>query len=229
MRLLLIEDNTELARLLTGGLSSSGFTTDVFCSAADARLALASIRYSALVLDLGLPDEDGMTILRELRRRNDPMPVLILTARGSVDDRVNGLRSGADDYLVKPFALEELVARLQALLRRPGQLLGKSLSLANLTIDTESRQIFIDGKPEVLSAREASVLELLMRRQGHVVPKKSLEDQIFGISGDVASNAVEVYVSRLRKQLLERGARVQIHTIRGVGYLITEVKNGAQV
>lgn len=229
MRLLLIEDNTELAQLLTGGLSSNGFTTDVFSSAADARLALASIRYSAMVLDLGLPDEDGMSILRELRRRNDPMPVLILTARGSVDDRVNGLRGGADDYLVKPFALEELVARLQALLRRPGQLLGKSLSLANLTIDTESRQIFIDGKPEVLSAREASVLELLMRRQGHVVPKKNLEDQIFGISGDVASNAVEVYVSRLRKQLLERGARVQIHTIRGVGYLITEDKNGVQV
>ncbi len=229
MRLLLIEDNAELARLLTGGLSSHGFETDVFSTAADARLALSGVRYSALVLDLGLPDEDGMAILRELRRRQDPMPVLILTARGSVDDRVNGLRSGADDYLVKPFALEELVARLQALLRRPGQLLGSSLSLANLVFDTESRQIFVDGNPEVFSARESAVLELLMRRQGRVVPKKSVEDQIFGISSDVASNAVEVYVSRLRKQLLERSARVQIHTIRGVGYLIAEDKNGVQV
>lgn len=229
MRLLLIEDNAELARLLTEGLSSHGFTIDVFSTAADARLALSSVRYSALVLDLGLPDENGMTILRELRRQQDPMPVLILTARGSVDDRVNGLRAGADDYLIKPFALEELAARLQALLRRPGQLLGSSLSLANLVLDTESRQIFIDGNPEIFSARESAVLELLMRRQGRVVPKKNVEDQIFGISGDVASNAVEVYVSRLRKALLERSAKVQIHTIRGVGYLITEDKNGAQV
>lgn len=228
MRLLLVEDNAELARLLTESLASKGLVTDVLYTAADARLALASIRYAALILDLGLPDDDGTTILRELRRAQDPTPVLILTARGSVDDRVAGLRNGADDYLVKPFALEELIARIQALLRRPGQLLGSSLSLANLTFDTESHQVFVGGQPQFFSARESAVLELLLRRQGRVVPKKNVEDQIFGISNDVASNAVEVYVSRLRKQLLESGAKLQIHTIRGVGYLIAEEKAGVQ-
>jgi DNA-binding response OmpR family regulator len=228
MRLLLVEDNAELARLLTESLAVKGFATDVLGTAADARQALSSVRYSALILDLGLPDDDGMSILRELRRAQDPTPVLILTARGSVDDRVAGLRSGADDYLVKPFAVEELIARIQALLRRPGQLLGSSLSLANLTFDTESHQIFVDGRPQLFSARESAVLELLLRRQGRVVPKKNVEDQIFGMSNDVASNAVEVYVSRLRKQLLGSGARLQIHTIRGVGYLIAEDKSGVQ-
>jgi DNA-binding response OmpR family regulator len=148
----------------------------------------------------------------------------VLTARDGVDDRVSGLRSGADDYLVKPFALEELVARLEAILRRPGQLLGSSLRLANLAYDTESHQVFIDGEPRVFSARETSVLEILLRRQGRVVPKKNVEDHIFGLAGDVASNAVEVYVFRLRKQLAEHGAKIQIHTVRGVGYLISEDK-----
>jgi DNA-binding response OmpR family regulator len=228
MRLLLVEDNAELARLLTAGLAAQGFAADVVETAADARLALSSIRYSALILDLGLPDEDGMTILKELRRDRDPLPVLVLTARGSVDDRVQGLRAGADDYLVKPFALEELVARLQALMRRPGELLGRSLSIANLVFDTESHQIFVDSRPELFSARESAVLELLMRRQGRVVTKKAVEDQIFGMSSDVASNAVEVYVSRLRKHLTECRARLQIHTIRGVGYMIAEDNDGAQ-
>jgi DNA-binding response OmpR family regulator len=229
MRFLLVEDNTELARLLTAGLVAQGLAADVVETAADARLALGSIRYSAMILDLGLPDEDGMNVLKELRRDRDPLPVLVLTARGSVDDRVQGLRAGADDYLVKPFALEELVARLQALMRRPGELLGRSLSIANLVFDTESRQIFVDGRPELFSARESAVLELLMRRQGRVVTKKAVEDQIFGMSSDVASNAVEVYVSRLRKHLTECQALLQIHTIRGVGYMIAEDTGSAQI
>jgi DNA-binding response OmpR family regulator len=229
MRFLLVEDNAELARLLTTGLTAQGLAADVVGTVADARVAVGSIRYSALILDLGLPDEDGMTLLRELRRDRDPLPVLVLTARGSVEDRVQGLRAGADDYLVKPFALEELVARLQALMRRPGELLGRSLSIANLVFDTESRQIFIDSRPEMFSARESAVLELLMRRQGRVVTKKAVEDQIFGMSSDIASNAVEVYVSRLRKHLTECHARLQIHTIRGVGYMIAEDTGGVQI
>ena len=180
--------------------------------------------YAALILDLGLPDGDGLALLRELRHRNNPIPVLVLTARGGLHDRVLGLRSGADDYLVKPFALEELIARLEAQLRRPGHLLGSSLRIANLEFDTINRQASIDDQPQVLSARETAVLELLMRSKGRVVSKKQVEDHIFGHSGEVASNAVEVYVHRLRKQLAERGARVQVHTIRGVGYLIAEEK-----
>jgi DNA-binding response OmpR family regulator len=224
MRLAVVEDNPELAQLLTQGLKAEGYETDLMTTAAEARAAVATTRYAALILDLGLPDGDGLSILREIRQGKDPIPVLVLTARGGLHDRVTGLRSGADDYLVKPFALEELVARLEALLRRPGQMLGRSLQVANLVFDTESRQAFIDDKPQILSAREVAVLELLMRRRDRVVSKKLVEDHIFGLSGEIASNAVEVYVHRLRKQLSERGARVQIHTIRGVGYIIAEEK-----
>lgn len=224
MRLLIVEDNIELSRLVANGLTAAGYETDVVSSAGEARDAVRSVSYAAMILDIGLPDGDGLSILHELRRRMDPLPVLVLTARGGLQDRVNGLRSGADDYLAKPFALEELVARLEAILRRPGQLLGSSLNLANLVYDTESRQVFVDGVPRVLSSRETSVLEILLRRQGRVVPKKNVEDHIFGLSGEVASNAVEVYVSRLRKQLAEYGAKILIHTIRGVGYMMAEEK-----
>ena len=224
MRLLLVEDNEELALLLIQRLSAAGYETDLLTTASEAQAAVATTRYAAMVLDLSLPDGDGLSILREIRQREDPLPVLVLTARSGLQDRVSGLRSGADDYLVKPFAFEELLARLEALLRRPGQLLGRALQIANLAFDTESRQAFIDDRPQVLSARETAVLELLMRRKDRVVSKKLVEDHIFGLSGDVASNAVEVYIHRLRKQLSDRGAKVQIHTIRGVGYLISEEK-----
>lgn len=224
MRILLVEDNVELAGLVARGLAASGYAVDVVNGLDDARIALGGIGYTAMILDLGLPDGDGMTLLRELRARQTPIPVLILTARSGVDDRVAGLNSGADDYLVKPFATEELVARIQAILRRPGQLLGRSLSLANLTYDTESRQLFIGGEPRLLSARELSVLEILLRRQGRVVPKKAIEDHIFGLTGEIASNAVEVYVSRLRKQLDAFSAAVEVRTIRGIGYLLSEVR-----
>jgi DNA-binding response OmpR family regulator len=224
MRLLVVEDNEELAGLLAKGLDAAGFEADRVTTSVEARAALSTTRYVAVVLDLGLPDGDGLAILREIRGRNDPIPVVVLTARAGVRDRVNGLRSGADDYLVKPFAFEELVARVEAVLRRPGQLLGSPLRVGNLVFDTESRQVFINEQPQTLSAREVAVLELLMRRHGRVVTKKLVEDQLFGLAGEVASNAVEVYVHRLRKQLAEHGARVQIHTMRGLGYLIAEDK-----
>ena len=225
MRLLLVEDNEELAQLLSQRVQAAGYEADLLATAADALAAVMTTRYAAMILDLGLPDGDGLAILREMRQREDPLPVLVLTARGGLQDRVSGLRSGADDYLVKPFAFEELIARLEALLRRPGQLLGRSLQIANLAFDTEGRQAFIDDKPQVLSASEMTLLELLMRRKDRVVAKRLVEDHISGPSRDVASNAVEVSIHRLRKQLSERGAKVQIHTIRGVGYLMSEVKD----
>lgn len=224
MRLLVVEDNVELAASLQARLVSAGYVVDHVESAADARAALSAMRFAAVILDLGLPDGDGLTILKEVRRRNDPVPILVLTARSGVSDRVNGLRSGADDYLVKPFAYDELVARLEALLRRPSQLAGRSLQFANLVLDTQSHEIFIDGTPQIITSREMAVLELLMSRKGRVVPKKMVEDHIFGLAGEVSSNAIEVYVHRLRRQLSERGARVVIHTIRGVGYLLAEEK-----
>jgi DNA-binding response OmpR family regulator len=222
MRLLVVEDNNDLAQLLRKGLEAVGFATDLVTTAGEARAAVATTRYAAVVLDLGLPDGDGLAVLRELRERKDATPVLVLTARGGVHDRVAGLRSGADDYLAKPFAFEELVARLQALLRRPGDLLGQLLRVGNVAFDTEARQAFVDDKPQFFSAREVAVLEILMRRSGRVVSKKLVEDHLFGLSADVGSNAVEVYIHRLRKQLADAGGKVQIHTIRGVGYLIAE-------
>jgi len=226
MRLLLVEDNAELVTLLVKGLARSGFSVDSVSNVAESDSALATMRYAAVVLDLGLPDEDGLSLLRGIRSRGDSTPVLILTARDGVTDRVTGLRSGADDYLVKPFAMEELVARLQALLRRPGNLLGRRLSFGNVSLDTEGRQVFVGGMVRPVPARETAVLEILLRRGGNVAPKRLFEDQLFGLSGDVGSNAVEVYVHRLRRMLVDFGATARIHTVRGVGYLLAEEKGG---
>src|SRR6202171_6149306 len=178
MRVLLVEDNSELVSLLKKGLIHGGFSADSVGTAADAAHVLATMRYAAIVLDLGLPDEDGISLLRDIRRRGDSTPVLVLTARDGVTDRVTGLREGADDYMAKPFALEELVARLQALLRRPGNLLGLALRLGNLTLDTVARQVFVDEQPIAFSAREVAVLEHLLRRSGRVVAKTQLETSL---------------------------------------------------
>ena len=148
----------------------------------------------------------------------------MLTARGTVADKVSGLSSGADDYLVKPFAFEELIARMRALLRRPGMYVGDVLQAGNIALDVSARQATVGGIPQTLSAREISLLELLMRRPGRVVPKRLAEDQLFGLSGDLRSNAIEVYVHRLRKQLLQAGATVEVHTVRGAGYILAEAK-----
>lgn len=227
MRLLLIEDNERFAALLKQGLANVGFAVDVMGTARDATAGLEMGRWDVVVLDRGLPDGDGLDVLTEMRRRSDTTPVLILTAHGSLKDRVTGLRSGADDYLVKPFALEELIARLQALLRRPGNLLGLALRLGNLTLDTVARQVFVDERPIAFSAREVAVLEHLMRRSGRVVAKSLLESSLYGPAQEIGSNAVEVHVHRLRRHLVETGASVQVHTVRGVGYMIGEGKEPA--
>jgi len=224
MRLLLVEDNERFAALLAQGLAAAGFTVDVLATGDDAAAVLETSRFDVVVLDLGLPDRDGLDVLAEMRRRGDATPVLILTARGSLKDRVTGLQSGADDYLVKPFALEELVARLQALLRRPGNLLGLALKLGNVTLDTVARQVFVADQPALFSPREIGVLEHLLRRSGRVVAKNLLEESLYGLSQEIGSNAVEVYVHRLRRHLAEIGATVQVHTVRGVGYMIAEDK-----
>ena len=222
MRLLLVEDNGRLLTLTKAALARAGFAADGFTTAADAEAALRSIAYSVMILDLGLPDEDGLALLRRLRTSGDTLPVLILTARGGIEERVRGLDAGADDYLVKPFANEELLARIRVLLRRPGHLLSDTLELGTLRLDTASRQVTIRDQAQFLSPREVAVLEILLRRSGRVVAKKLVEDHLFGLSEEVGSNAVEVYVHRLRKQLSEMSADIEIHTIRGVGYLIAQ-------
>lgn len=222
MRLLLVEDNARLSEIVAGGLAREGFEIDRVASVADGLSVLATTHFAAVILDLGLPDGDGLSIVHALRAQGSITPVLILTARQTVSDRVRGLEQGADDYLAKPFAFEELAARIRALLRRPSAFLGRGLSLGRLTFDTEARGMVLDDCHLSLAPREAMLLEMLLRRAGHVVPKKILEDQLYGLSEEGSSNAVEVSVHRLRKQLEELGADVAIHTVRGVGYLIRQ-------
>lgn len=222
MRLLLIEDHERFSKFVKDGLEKEGFTVDAFDTAGGGDDALATVQYEAVILDLGLPDADGLTLLREWRERGDETPVLILTARDGIDERVKGLNSGGDDYLLKPFAMEELVARIRALLRRPGGLLGLVITAGNVSFDTTAREVRIDEKTISIPRRELGVLEHLMRRNGRVVPKDVLEDKIYGFGKEVSSNSVEVHVSRLRKRLAGAGANISVHTLRGVGYLLSE-------
>jgi DNA-binding response OmpR family regulator len=163
-----------------------------------------------------------MTLLHRLRRAGNMLPVLILTARDSPDDRVAGLDGGADDYLIKPFHMPELVSRMRALLRRPNAALGVVLELGDLVLDTASRQARVGATPLVLSLREMALLELLMRRQGSVVAREAIEQGLYGFDTTLGSNALEVLVHRLRRKLAETGARAVVHTLRGVGYLLGE-------
>lgn len=221
MRVLVVEDNEELVALLETTLAKAGLDVDSARNVADADASLRTMQYAAIVLDLGLPDADGITLLDQMRRRRDLTPVLILSARNRLDDRVTGLNKGASDYLVKPFAKEELVARLRALLRRPpDQPGGSTLEVGNVSLKTDGRQAAVNGTMLPLPSREVDVLEVLLKRSGRVVSQASLQSQVFGSSQNVASNAIEVYVHRLRKVLAEAGANVQIHTIRGAGYLM---------
>ncbi|MBF0368726.1 MAG: response regulator transcription factor [Magnetococcales bacterium] len=221
MRLLFVEDNEKLLDLVPEGLKAAGFTVDSVSSVEDSLAAVDGVDYDAVILDLGLPDGDGIEVLNHLRKRQGKLvPILILTARTALGDKVDGLNKGADDYLVKPFAMAELEARVKALLRRPGGALGITLSVGNLTFDTVAREARVGEVGLPLSRRELDVLEQLMRRAGKVVPKGVMEERIYGFDEEVESNAVEVHVSRLRKSLKKSTATAAIHTIRGVGYLI---------
>ena len=222
MRLLLVEDNDRLAQLVVKGLSEAGFTVDRVARLDEAAAALATGKFDTVVLDLSLPDGDGGEWLRKRRAAGDKLPFLMLTARASTGDKVKGLNSGADDYLAKPFEMEELVARLKALLRRPGGVLGLTLELGKLSFDTVHRETAVAGRRLSLSASELTLLELLLRRAGRVVPRRLLEEGLYGFDDDVGPNSLEAHVSRLRKKLEAAEAGVQIHTLRGVGYLAAE-------
>jgi DNA-binding response OmpR family regulator len=222
MRILLLEDHDRLAQSIVQGLGGFGFGVDAFGTAERGVGASRSLDYDAVILDLGLPDRDGLEIIGELRERNAASPILILTARDRVDDRVAGLDRGGDDYLMKPFAMKELAARLRALLRRPGRVLGTILESGNLRLNTLLRQLEVNGRIVGISPREIGALELLMRQAGQVVSKRALEQALFGSSDDVNPNTVEALISRLRKRLDEIGADSSIHTLRGIGYLLRE-------
>ena len=224
VRLLVVEDEDRLSGILKSKLGEVGFTVDIAGSAADAGAALELINYDAAVLDLGLPDGDGLAVLASARRARNTLPIRILTARDAVEDRVAGLNAGADDYLTKPFAMVELVARIKALLRRPGGVLGMTLEAGNVRLDTVGRELTVGATPVRLSRRELAVLEQMMRRLGRIVPKAVLEEKLYGIDEEPDSNPIPVHVHHLRRQLEAAGASLIIHTIRGVGYILAESK-----
>ena len=218
MRIFLVEDDPLLADGLTRSLRQSDFVVDCIHDGEQADHALAAESYDVVILDLGLPKLDGFEVLKRLRRRGSTVPVLVLTARDALADRVKGLDLGADDYLTKPFDLPELEARVRALIRR-GQSGGNPLlTHGPLALDINGRRATLDGAALELSAREFGVLEVLMLRSGRVVNKEQLAEQLYGWDDEVGSNAIEVYVHRLRKKL--EPAHVTIRTIRGLGYLL---------
>lgn len=223
MRILLVEDNDRLSVLIAEALRKGGFAVDAVGVAADAEAAISSIRYDAMILDLGLPDRDGMTLLAPARRGHAAIPVLVLTARDDTQAVIEGLNRGADDYLCKPFVMDELLARLRALLRRPGQALGALLREGNVELDAAERCARVDGAGVELSRRELGALELLMRRSGRVISKSDMEDSLYGFGDEVGSNAVEVLMHRLRKKLAAASADIEIHTLRGIGYMLASL------
>lgn len=220
MRLLVIEDNLELADALSAAFERHNVHCDMAYDAGDGEQMALATQYSAIILDLGLPDEDGLALLRRLRARGQVEPIVILTARGDGPARIEGLNLGADDYLAKPFLFDELQARIEAIMRRQGGYVERQLTLGNIRLDLATREVNCDAMAIEISTRESEVLEILMRRAGHVVPKRVLEDQLFGAGDTLGSNAVEVYVHRLRRRFETANAMVRIQTVRGVGYLM---------
>ncbi|HEX4389628.1 MAG TPA: response regulator [Steroidobacteraceae bacterium] len=216
MRLLLVEDDPMIGEALRAGLKREGFTVDWVHEARAAEAVLGSEPFELLLLDLGLPGSDGLTLLRRQRERGLPIPVLILTARDAVADRVAGLDAGADDYLIKPFDLDELAARIRALLRRRAGRPAPGMEHLGVTLDPAAHRVTRDGADVALSPREFALLQLLMERPGTILSRAQLEERLYGWGEEVESNAVEVHVHGLRKKL---GADF-IRTVRGVGYRV---------
>ena len=216
LRVLLIEDDHVLGAAIRDHVLSSGHAVDWMLRLDDARLALDSVPYELVLLDLNLPDGRGLDLLRELRSSGSTVPVIITTAQDQVAIRIEGLNSGADDYLVKPFDLAEMAARIAAVARRYGGNPAPEIVSAGVAVDLGRRTVTVDGEKASLTAREWAVLERLLSRRGAIVTKSEIEDSLYAFGAEVESNAVEVYVSRLRKKL----GRDYVQTIRGLGYQV---------
>jgi two-component system OmpR family response regulator len=220
LRILAIEDEPELGRLLVVNLGKQGLAVDLAVTLGEADSFMAACAYDLVLLDLRLPDGSGLDVLRRLRGQRIEIPIIIVSAADSVEDRVIGLTGGADDYIVKPFAIEELAARIGAVLRRPGRTLGLTLATGNVTFNTVSREVEIAGVAATVPRRELAALEVLMRADGRVVTRESMEDAIYSLDDDRQSNVLESTISRLRRRLESESATIGIRVVRGVGYRI---------
>ncbi|WP_312930546.1 response regulator transcription factor [Stutzerimonas nitrititolerans] len=223
MHVLLTEDNALIASGIVAGLQAQGFAVAHAATAAQADALLRSARFDLLILDLGLPDEDGLHFLQRLRRRGIDLPVLILTARDAVTERVSGLQAGADDYLVKPFDLRELAARLHALLRRAAGRTTHLVEHGPLTYDPAACTTFLAGQPVELSRREQTLLQALLHNPGRVLSAEQLKDAVYGLGEDVESNALNVHIHYLRRKL---GNGI-VETVRGLGYRLGTAGHGS--
>ncbi len=222
MRCLLIEDDEMIGESLRAALRRQGFAADWVRDGRAADAVLATERFDAVLLDLGLPHKGGVEVLKTLRARGDATPVLVLTARDATADKVAALDAGADDYLVKPFELDELLARLRAVGRRAVGRAQPLLRVADLRLDPATREVSRGEQPLLLSAREFALLQALMERPGAILSRAQLEDRLYGWGEELESNAISVYVHQLRKKLGDD----RIHTVRGVGYYVGEAKSG---
>ncbi|APG05709.1 DNA-binding response regulator [Luteibacter rhizovicinus DSM 16549] len=226
MRILLVEDEPEMAAALQAGLHRHGMLVDIAPDIAHATEALQCKVHDLLLLDRQLPDGDGATLLIKARATHADLPVIMLTARGSLADRIDGLDLGADDYLVKPFAIEELLARIRAISRRPAKIALPLATVGNLCFDFTAREALVDGQPLRLQRRQLLLLETLAYRHGRTVQREVLQEAVYGFDDAIQSNALDAHVSKLRRALVEASASVEIHVIRGVGYLLREVRDG---
>jgi DNA-binding response OmpR family regulator len=222
MRLLLIEDSARLQTSVGRGLRKAGYAVDVSGDGEEGLWLAESNEYDAIILDLMLPKLDGLALLRSLRAKKNGTHVLILTAKDTVENRVNGLQAGADDYLIKPFAFEELLARVQALCRRSYQRKNPKIDIGDFEIDTVARTVLRQGKPVELTPREFKLLEYLAVRRGQVVSRSEIEAHIYPDAADLMSNTVDSAICILRKKIGPRGAGPVIHTRRGMGYVIED-------
>lgn len=220
MRILLLEDEPEMARALLEALRRRDVLADHVRTIADADAMARVGTYDVLVLDRRLPDGEGLDLVATLRQRKYPVPILVLTALGGIDHRVDGLDSGADDYLAKPFAIEELLARLRALQRRGPTISDKYLIFGNLSVDPRSNEISIEGSVIEFPRREYLVLEALMRRPNRIVTRSNLIEAVYALEDEIGSNALDAHISRIRKKLVLAGAAAEIRAVRNIGYLI---------
>lgn len=224
MRVLLVEDEPEMARLIAGKLARSGFVADLVASIGETLEALQQHRYPLVLLDRRLPDGDAVAILPRIRKSHPRIKILMLTARNAVEDRIEGLDAGADDYVTKPFDADELIARVRACLRRRGGKSPPPVALGGLLFDPETHELRVNGAPVHFHKRERALLGALLLNAGRAVLRDRLLAEIYGFADEVEANALNMLVSRLRRRLLDLDAGVEIHTARDVGYLLTKRK-----